>query len=98
VKSGRKSTNDCTNDEEAHKIYLVEVLRIKKEVRDAKVFSETPCCHCKENNPAYYHDLVAPKIGEQQLNGEKIENTLKKLSETRHVKKYTSNYRRFFLL
>jgi hypothetical protein len=98
VKGSCKTANDGTNDEEAYKINLIKVLRIEKEIGNTKVFSETTCCHCKENNPAYYHDLVAPKIGEQQLNGEKIENTLKKLSETRHVKKYTSNYRRFFLL
>ncbi len=88
MKSDRKAPKGRAHDEEACEINPVEVLGVQKQVRNAKVFSETAGRHRKKNGPAQQQDLVASKVGKQQLNREKVYNALKKIFQTSHKKVY----------
>lgn len=79
LKRGCKSCRGNTENKKAGKIYFVQILRIKKQVRNAQVFTERAGDHRKENHPAKHHHMVALEVVKQQLNRERVNNRRKKL-------------------
>jgi hypothetical protein len=65
VKSCGENSCAQTNDEEAGKVYFIEILRVEKEIGNAQVFAEAACDHRKENHPAKHQHMITLQVIEQ---------------------------------
>ncbi len=77
VESSGESRRAQTHDEETGEIYLVKILRIKKEVGYSQVLPKTPGDHCKEYDPAQQQDKIAFYIVQEELNRKGINDNRK---------------------
>jgi hypothetical protein len=92
VKCHAKTSGEHTHDEKTSEINAVEILGIKKQVRNTEILSKIAGDHSKQQNPAQHQHDVSSDIVKKQLNRERIEEFGKKQIKLSHRQNSTSSY------
>jgi hypothetical protein len=93
-------TEPCGEQAHNHKAgepYIIEVFRIKKQVRNPQILSKIAGDHGEQKYPAQNQNYVSPDIIKEKLNRKRIDKFGKKKEKLAHrqnsISSYAINYR-----
>ena len=65
MKGHSKASRTHTHYKKTGEVNFVKVLRVKEQIGNAQILSETARDHCEENDPAHQQDMIALYIVQQ---------------------------------